>query len=143
MVSALILSEGIYEAKNTKPTLFITTPNAQKAFHVVDQEMLLRKLYLDGIRGNDWLLLQNLYHETTSSMKWESFLSSPFVIRQGVRQGGVLSSTHYKGYNNPLLLQLEDKYTGALIGSIRIPHVTVADDLLLVSESELEMQDVI
>ena len=29
-----------------------------------------------------------------------------------VKGGGVLSSTHYKRYKNPLLLQLEDKYTG-------------------------------
>ena len=63
MVAALILSECIYEAKNMKSTLFITTLDGQKAFDVVDHKMLLRKLYLDGIRGNDWLLLQNLYHE--------------------------------------------------------------------------------
>ena len=134
MVAALILSECIYEAKNTKSTLFITILDAQKAFDAVDNKMLLRKLYLDGIRGNDWLLLQNLYHEMTS-VEWKGFLSSPFVICEGVCQGGALSSTHYKRYNNPLLLQLEDKYTGTLIGSIQIPHVTVVDDLLLISDA--------
>ena len=109
-------------SKEYESTLFITTLDAQKAFDVVDYKMLQRKLYLDGIRGND---------------------AKVFVIRQGVRQGGVLSSSHYKIYNNPLLLQLEDKYTGTLIGSIRIPHVTVADDLLLISKAELEMQDML
>ena len=76
----------------------------------------------------------------TSSVKWESQLSSPFVIRQGVRQGGVLSTSHYMRYNNPLLIQLEDKYTGMVVGSIQIPHITVADDLALVSDSKDEMQ---
>ena len=135
IVAALILSECIYEAKNTKATLFITTLDAQKAFDVVDHKMLLRKLYLDDIRGNNWLILQNLYHEMASSVKWEGFLSSPFVICEGVCQGGAFSSTHYKRYNNPLLLQLEDKYTGTLIESIQIPHVTVVDDLLLISDA--------
>ena len=76
----------------------------------------------------------------TSSVKGESHLSSPFVIRQGSHQGGVLSTSLYKRYNNPLLIQLEDKYIGMAIGSIRIPHVTVADDLALLSNSKNEMQ---
>ena len=59
MVVALILPECIYEAKNTKSTLFITALDAQKSFDAVDHKILLRKLCLDGIRGNDWLLLQN------------------------------------------------------------------------------------
>ena len=128
---ALILTECINEAKNRKETLFVSTLDVQKAFDVVNHELLLRKLYLDGIRGNDWVLViyDDIYGDMTFSVKWESHLSSPFVIRQGVCQGGVLSTSHYKRYNNPLLIQLEDKYTGMVTGSIRIPHVTVADDL--------------
>ena len=76
----------------------------------------------------------------TTSVKWESHLSSPFVIRQGVRQGGVLSMSHYKRYNNPLLIQIEVKYTRTITGSFRIPHITVADDLALLSKEENEMQ---
>ena len=123
-----------------KKPLFVTTLDVQKAFDVVDHEMLLRKLYLDGIQGGDWVLLKDLYTEMTTSVKWESHLSSPFVIRQGVRQGGILSTSHYKRYNNPLLIQIEDKYIGAIIGSFRIPHITVADGLALLSNEENEMQ---
>ena len=36
---------------------------------------------------------------------------------------------------NPLLLQLEDRYPGVKIGSIRIPHITVADDLAILAET--------
>ena len=37
-------------------------------------------------------------------------------------------------------MQLENKFTGAKIGYIRIPHVTVADDLTMMSNSPPEMQ---
>ena len=47
--------------------------------------------------------------------------------------GNVDASNH--GYNHPLLIQLEDKFTGAMIGCIRIPHVTVADDLTEMTHS--------
>ena len=138
--AALILSECILEAGNNKRDLFVTTLDTQKAFDVVDQNSLLRKLYLDGIHGDDWLLLRDLYSDCSSRIKWAGELSHPINIMQGVRQGGVLSTSHYKPYNNPLLLQLEDRYSGTRIGSISIPHVTVADDLALISESKSDAQ---
>ncbi len=114
--------------------------DAQKAFDVVHHNSLLRKLYLDGIRGDDWLLLAHMYSDLTSRVKWENTLSSPIVIKQGVRQGGVLSTSHYKRYNNPLLLQIEDKFSGVTIGCINIPQVTCADDLALITHTPEEMQ---
>ena len=52
----------------------------------------------------------------------------------------MLSTSHYKRYNNPLLLEVENRFTGALIGYIKIPHVTVADDLAFLTHSQPEMQ---
>ena len=52
----------------------------------------------------------------------------------------MLSTSHYKRYNNPLLLQLADRYTEVKIGSICIPHVTVADDLALLARKHSDMQ---
>ena len=88
MGAALILSECINEAKDRRDQLYVATLDVQKAFDVVNHELLLRKLYLDGIRGNDWLLVQDLYSDMTSAVKWGGHLSSPFSKRQGVRQGG-------------------------------------------------------
>ena len=53
MGAALILIECINEAKNEEEPLFVATLDVQKAFDVVNHELLLRKLYLDGITGND------------------------------------------------------------------------------------------
>ena len=101
---------------------------------------ILRTFWLDDVPRNsaDWMLLRNIYTDLTSAVKWEGILSSPIVIKQGVRQGGVLSMGHYKRYNHPLLI--ENKFTGAKIGYIRVPHVTVADDALLLTNLTSEMQ---
>ena len=66
-------------------------------------------------------------------MKLERTFSFPFVIKQVVRQGGVLSTGHCKRYNHPFLIEIENKLTVAKIGFIRIPHVTVADDVALLT----------
>ena len=76
--------------KNLKQDLLLTTLDTQKAFDVVDQNSLLRKLYLDGVHGDDWLLLKDLYSDCSSRVKWAGQLSDPFFIDQGVRQGGVI-----------------------------------------------------
>ena len=123
--AAVILTECILESKNTKQDLLLTTLDTQKAFDVVDHNFLLRKLYLDGITGDDWLLLRDMYSDCSSRVKWAGLLSDTVDIQQGVRQDGVLSTSHYKRYNNPLLLQLENHYTEVRIGSISLPHVTV------------------
>ena len=138
--AAVILSECILESSSNKQDLWLTTLDTQKAFDVVDHHSLLRRLYLDGIHGDDWLLVKDLYTDCSSRIKWAGDLSHPINIKQGVRQGGVLSTSHYKRYNNPLLLQLEERYIGVKIGSISIPHVTVADDLALLSSMFTEMQ---
>ena len=106
----------------------------------MDQNSLLRKLYPDGIHGSDLLLLKDLYSDCSSRIKWAGEFSDPINIRQDVRQGGVLSTGHYKRYNNPLLLQLEDRYLGVKKGSIRIPHITVADDLAILAENKSDSQ---
>ena len=138
--AALILSECIAEAKNTCKPLILATLDAQKAFDVVDHNILLRRLYFDRIIGDNWLLLIDMYTDLTSRVKWEASLSNPIITKQGVRQGGVLSTSHYKRYNNPLLIEVENRFTGALIGHIKIPHVTVADDLAFLTHLQTEMQ---
>ena len=135
MNAAVIVTECIQESKNTKQNLLFTTLDAQKAFDVVDQNSLLRRLYLDGIQGDDWLLIKDLYSDCSSRVKWAGLLSDPVNLHQGVRQGGVLSTAHYKRYNNPLLLQLEERYADVKIGAINIPHITVADDLAVMSRT--------
>ena len=131
--AAVILIECIQESKNTRQNLLLTTLDAQKAFDVVNHDSLLRRLYIDGIQGDDWLLVKDLYTDCTSKVKWAGLVSDPINIRQGVRQGGVLSTSHYKRYKNPLLLHLEESYSDVKIGSIKVPHITVADDLAVLS----------
>ena len=107
---------------------------------MVEQNLLLRRLCLDGIHGDDWLLLRELYSDCSSRIKWAGELSHPINIRQEVRQGGVISTGHYKRYKNTFLLQLEDRFTGIKISATGITHVTVADDVALLAEDHPDTQ---
>ena len=67
--AAFILTEYINESVNNNDQLLLTTLYAKKAFDVVDHNSLLRRLYLDGIVGDDWLLSRDLYSDCSSRVK--------------------------------------------------------------------------
>ena len=52
----------------------------------------------------------------SSQVKWNGLTSKHFNIKQGVRQGGVLSTHLYKSYINDLPLELEKRGLGLTIG---------------------------
>ena len=99
--AAVILLECVLESSNNKPDLWLTTLDTQKAFDVADHGSLLRRLYLDGIHGDDWLLIKDMYTDCSSRIwllikdmyticlsriKWAGGLSDPINIKQGVRR---------------------------------------------------------
>ena len=109
----------------------------------MDDSSLLQLLYLDGIEGDDWLLVRDMYSDCSSQINWARAISHQGNITQGVWQGGCLSTGHYKRHDNQILLHLEQRYTGAKIGSIGIRYVTVAEDVALLSWSRHETQKMV
>ena len=103
-------------------------------FDVVWQDSLLRKIHNVGIQGKLWLCLSNLYKGAHSAVKWQGIVSPSFEIKQGVRQGGILSTLHYKLYNNDLLHLLESLRAGMSIGHIDCSCPTCADDVALLAK---------
>lgn len=51
-----------------------------------------------------------------------------------------MSASYYKRYNNSMLIEAEDRFTCARIGTVSIPHVTVVDDLCFKTEKRIELQ---
>ena len=98
------------------------------------------KLYEQGINSHLWRLIRSMYSGLTAKAKWNGEVSSSFSIRQGVQQGGILSTDFYKTHSNDLQLDLEDRCLGKFIGPIYTGCTTVADDNLLLSEDDEELQ---
>ena len=84
--------------------------------------------------------MKDLYTSMSTKAKWDGFLSSQFVISQGIRQGGILSASHNKRYNNSFLIDVEDSFYEKRFGTVRISHVSLADDMCFITEVEAELQ---
>lgn len=138
--AAFIVSETEQYYQETSQELVLVTLDAQKAFDKIHHEILFNKVYHDGITGNMWLLLRNMYRNVTVKVKWNGDLSENFTQEMGVRQGARLSTVLYKRYNNTILNALERSTLGAKIGNINVVSPTCADDIALLAGSEHEMQ---
>ena len=106
----------------------------------MSHDNLLRKLYNIGEEGKSWSLIHSLYQEAVSAVKWNGLLSGKFRVKQGVRQGGILSTDCYKLYKSNALLRVEKSSFGASIGTVFCGAPTCGDDVLLMTDDPDELK---
>ncbi|CAC5392439.1 unnamed protein product [Mytilus coruscus] len=139
-MAALLISEAHVNAKRMKEILFLTALDTQKAFDVVNHSILLDKLFQKDIPPEIWETIYEMYNDLTSRVNWKGPPSNSFPVQQGVRQGGIRPTHLYKIFIEDLLKQLEDSNIGLYLGTNYTGCPTCADDILLLSNSDEEMQ---
>ncbi|VDI79955.1 Hypothetical predicted protein [Mytilus galloprovincialis] len=127
----LLITEAINEAKDNNEKLILITLDAEKAFDVIDH-ILFWKLYHQGITGPTWLLIKELYRNTSTQVKSEECISQAFTNEQGVKHG----VQFYKAYNKNIPDTLEATNIGFKIGTNYLGCPTCADDIMLCATSE-------
>ena len=85
LFAAFIASEVIIESSTNNDELLLLTLDAEKAFDKLNHEILFNKLYHNGIKGDMWVLLRNMYREMTTQVKWDNHLSEKNYINQEMR----------------------------------------------------------
>ena len=73
--TAFIVTQTTNNYREMSNELFIITLDAQKAFDKVNHELLFIKLYHDGIQGDLWILLLNMYKNLNVKVKWNNGIS--------------------------------------------------------------------
>ena len=144
-------SESDYFFSSTKIRIFfsatlgiriffsLTTLNSQNEFDVVSHQILLDKLYYLGLDFEYW----DLHDGITSTVKWQGDTSLSFSIDQGGRQGECLSTHLYEQYINEILSELEKHSMGISIGNTYAGCPSCADDIVLLSNDQNEMQEML
>ena len=139
LFAAFIASEVIIESSTNNDELLLLTLDAEKAFDKLNHEILFNKLYHNGIKGDMWVLLRNMYREMTIQVKWDNHLSENIYVNQGIQQGAKLSTSLYKCYNNAILDSVTEVGLGSHLGTISVATPTCADDILILANSECEL----
>ena len=132
------MTEAIADALDQKKPLFILTLDVRKAFDVVCQDSLLRKLH-SITDSNSWAFMESNL-QTSARVRLQHRYGDSFPVHQGVGQGKILSTHNYKVYINDLLLLLEASGCGLLISANYLGSPTCADDVVLLANTVIDLQ---
>ncbi len=138
-MAALGLTESHAEAEDLGLSTLVSTIDAQKAFDVVSQEVLLHKLH-NKLPADIWMLIKSLHSDCKESVRWQGENSREYTVKQGIRQGGILSTELYKQYIDGLLHSMEELDLGVRIGTTYMGTPTCCDDILLLARETEELQ---
>ena len=114
-----------------------------KAFDMVRHSLLFKKLVTAGLSVIFVLLLLFIYMNQFANVRWNGSFSDFFSIKNGVRQGAILSGILYCFYTNDLFTLLRRNRTGCWVNNVFMGIFGYSDDNLLVAPSLDSLQEMI
>ena len=126
---------------NHNSNVSICCLDISKGFDKVNHSILFLKLMKRGAPAILINLLFYWYSISYNCVRWENVLSQPYRLLAGIRQGGVLSPVLFSVYVNDLLNKFAK--LGCYFKGIPVSAVMYADDLILLSPSICELQNML
>jgi hypothetical protein len=126
-----------------KSNVYVCLLDAVKAFDRVNHFGLLAKLGKKGLGKEMLLLLHSWLNSLKFSVRWNSFVSRPFVAQSGILQGSLISPKLFNVYINDMLVELNCSGYGCKFGNINAATIAYADDVLLLSGSLVGLQSLV
>ena len=114
-----------------------------KAFDTVKHSKLFAKLLDAKVPTVVVRLLIFIYRTQMAEVRWKQFKSEEFPLRNGVRQGAILSPILFCFYMNNLFDMLRKTRSGCYVGNFFAGILGYADDLLLLSPSREGLQQMV
>ena len=115
-------------ATDVQKDVYICFIDYTKAFCRVKHFKMIECLSEIGINDKDLQIISKLYWEQSASIRTESEMTSESKIRNGVRQGCVLSPNLFNLYTEKIFREVEDM-KGVNIGGVNINNLSYADDI--------------
>jgi len=128
---------------NTGSTVTLCALDISKAFDRVDHYALLDLLLDRHLPNNFVAIFYNWLFKCQIYVRWGTALSSPFSVRAGVRQGGILSPVLFAVYVDVLVYRLKSANIGCKMFDIYYGCLLYADDIVLLAHTMNGMQQML
>ena len=142
MCTWMIVETIEYFLRN-KSDVYACTMDMSKAFDRGKHSALFEKLRLVSIPPVIIRFLMSIYRLQVANVRWNGAVSNHFKIRNGVKQGAVLSAILYCVYMNDLFNIMKRKRYGCWINGEYYGLIGYADTLFLLAPSESALQEML
>ncbi|CAK1598040.1 unnamed protein product [Parnassius mnemosyne] len=123
-------------------TLYIAYIDYKKAFNSVSHSSIWTALQAQKVEQEYIDIIKNIYKGSTAKIKLES-TGPTFSIERGVKQGDPLSPKLFISILESIIKRFNWEKTGLNINGNYLSHLRFADDLVLLSESSTQLQNMI
>ena len=123
--------------------VFTCQADKTKAFDLVKHSVLFTKLLQQKLSRIFLRLLMVMYIHQQAKVRWNGKLSEAFGLRNGCKQGAVLSGILYNFYVNGLFQRLRELRSGCWIDLHYVGMVGYADDDWLLAPSRNALQEML
>ena len=137
-----ILRTLIERALEIQKDVYLCFIDYTKAFDRVRHDEIIKELTKLKMDGKDLRIIKNMYWEQTAAMRVEGEISAFQKIKRGVRQGCVLSPDLFSLYSEIIMRNIEGQ-PGIRVGGHNINNLRYADDTVLISENEKDLQQLL
>lgn len=134
-MAVYVLKQVAHHYLRNDTPVYICFLDCTRGFDLVHHFTLLHKLCLRGFPSSVVKFLLFWFREQMFCVMWEGCKSSPFPVRNSVRQGGILSAYLFALYMDDLSKKLTNTGVGCHVGSQCVNNLIYADDVCLMTSS--------
>lgn len=140
----MLLNEILKTIKPNTPK-YLTFLDVTKAFDKAWSDAILYTMNKNGSKDLNWTITKKLNEDLTAQIRTKHGLTRKITINNSIRQGGVLSGTQYALLMDEINKDLTTKNLGIELpkSKIKIPALLWMDDVVLISDSRQEMQQML
>ena len=138
-----LATETIAHFHRNGSEVFTCLMDMSKAFDTVQHSCLFQKLLDQGMPPIIVRFILVSYENQAANVRWNNEYSRYFGIKNGVKQGAILSAVLYCVYTNELFAKLRRLKIGCHVSKTYVGVLGYADDLLLLSPSLDGLQEML
>ena len=138
-----VLTSIIRNRKKDNLPTYVCYIDFTRAFDSVNHSLLWYKLHGLGISGTTLNIVRTMYRNLQSAVRVGHELTDWFSVTAGVRQGDNLAPTLFAIFVNDMVSEINSLNKGLSIGDRRVSCLLYADDIVLMSDTPDNLQDIL